>query len=208
MMGIKQLQHCYGLVLLWAVLAISMIKPPYPELLYLQHIPTVAALLCWPYIQRRLAFSFAASAGLAVFMLLHILGTRYIYSYVPYDEWMQALAGVTLTGRFALRRNHYDRVVHFAFGLLFARLAFEIFRYRLKLSDRLSRYLAADFILAASALYELFEWLLTLVLAGSDADAYNGQQGDAWDAHKDMALAFIGSICALCCIRRQPSTEC
>lgn len=46
MMGIKQLQHCYGLVLLWAVLAITMIKPPYPELLYLQHIPTVAALLC------------------------------------------------------------------------------------------------------------------------------------------------------------------
>lgn len=68
-------------------------------------------------------------------MLLHILGARYIYSYVPYDEWMQALAGVTLTGSFALSRNHYDRVVHFAFGLLFARPTFEIFHYRLKLSD-------------------------------------------------------------------------
>ena len=26
------------------------------------------------------------------------------------------------------------------------------------------------------------------------AEAYNGQQGDMWDAHKDMFLAFLGGI--------------
>ena len=26
------------------------------------------------------------------------------------------------------------------------------------------------------------------------AESYNGQQGDMWDAHKDMALAMIGSM--------------
>ena len=47
--------------------------------------------------------------------------------------------------------------------------------------------------------YELFEWLLTIVMSPEQADNYNGQQGDAWDAQKDMALAMIGStVMAVC----------
>ena len=42
-------------------------------------------------------------------------------------------------------------------------------------------------------IYELFEWLLTVVMTSEEADYYNGQQGDIWDAQKDMALAMIGS---------------
>ena len=51
-------------------------------------------------------------------------------------------------------------------------------------------------MLAASALYEMFEWALTLAAAGAIADAYNGQQGDIWDAQKDMALATFGALAA------------
>jgi len=43
---------------------------------------------------------------------------------------------------------------------------------------------------------KIFEWLLTLVMAGADADAYNGQQGDIWDAQKDMACAGSGALLA------------
>jgi putative membrane protein len=49
---------------------------------------------------------------------------------------------------------------------------------------------------AGSLIYELFEWALTLVLSPDDAEGYNGQQGDLWDAHKDMALAMLGSTVA------------
>jgi putative membrane protein len=49
-------------------------------------------------------------------------------------------------------------------------------------------------VLAVSCLYEIFEWLLTVVAAGETADRYNGQQGDDWDAQKDMALAALGAI--------------
>ena len=49
---------------------------------------------------------------------------------------------------------------------------------------------------AGSLIYELFEWALTLVLSPEDAEGYNGQQGDLWDAHKDMALAMLGSTVA------------
>ena len=44
-----------------------------------------------------------------------------------------------------------------------------------------------------SMIYELFEWLLTMVMSSDVADNYNGQQGDMWDAQKDMAMALVGS---------------
>ena len=52
-------------------------------------------------------------------------------------------------------------------------------------------------VLAISCLYEIFEWLLTIVAAGETADRYNGQQGDIWDAQKDMAFAALGAILVL-----------
>lgn len=48
-------------------------------------------------------------------------------------------------------------------------------------------------IQTGSMIYELFEWLLTIVMTPDAADNYNGQQGDMWDAQKDMALALVGS---------------
>jgi len=35
--------------------------------------------------------------------------------------------------------------------------------------------------------------MLTLFISGEGATDYNGQQGDIWDAQKDMALAMLGS---------------
>ena len=52
-------------------------------------------------------------------------------------------------------------------------------------------------IQTGSMIYELFEWLLTIVMSSDAADSYNGQQGDMWDAQKDMALAMLGSTAML-----------
>ena len=49
------------------------------------------------------------------------------------------------------------------------------------------------FVQTGSMVYELFEWLLTIVMTPEQADGYNGQQGDLWDAQKDMAWAMLGS---------------
>jgi putative membrane protein len=54
-----------------------------------------------------------------------------------------------------------------------------------------------------SALYEIFEWLLTIMAAGETAGYYNGQQGDVWDAQKDMAAAQVGSALALITLLRR-----
>lgn len=190
--------------LLWGaalLLLLGCIGAPYPEQMYLQHIPTVVALAALAVFGRRYPLSNASFTCLVVFLALHILGARYIYSYVPYDQWSKALIGTDLTSLFHFRRNHYDRLVHFAFGLLWVLPVWEVCVRYFKVPRRCALYVALEFVLAVSALYELFEWGLTMVLSPNDADAYNGQQGDLWDAHKDMALAMLGSLMALGALR-------
>ncbi|MES1245028.1 MAG: DUF2238 domain-containing protein [Acidobacteriota bacterium] len=179
------------------LLVLGCIGAPYPEQMYLQHIPTVVALVALAASSRWYPLSNAAFTCLILFLLLHILGARYIYSYVPYDEWLRALVGTDLISIFYFQRNHYDRLVHFAFGLLWVLPVREVCVRYFKVPRRFAFYVAFEFVLSASALYELFEWGLTMVLSPNDADAYNGQQGDMWDAHKDMALAVLGSVVAL-----------
>lgn len=54
-----------------------------------------------------------------------------------------------------------------------------------------------EVVLSTSAAYELFERGITLALAPGAAEAYNGQQGDMWDAQKDMMLATVGTVAAV-----------
>lgn len=185
------------LALLTLALLASCIAPPYPQEMFLQHLPTVALLLSLPWIARRVPLSDASFACLAAFLLFHVLGARYIYSNVPYDEWSETLFGAPLSAVFGFERNHYDRLVHFCFGLLWVRPVQEICVHRFGVPRRFAWYTAFEFVLAFSMLYELFEWGLALALSPESADAYNGQQGDMWDAQKDMSLALVGAVLAL-----------
>jgi putative membrane protein len=119
-----------------------------------------------------------------------------LYSFVPYDDWLQSLFGFRLSSRFGFTRNHYDRFVHFAFGLLFVYPLAYFFKLRLRITGWWPIALAVIAIFAAGATYEIAEWLTALLLAPDWAEAYNGQQGDVWDAQRDMALAALGSIFA------------
>jgi putative membrane protein len=51
--------------------------------------------------------------------------------------------------------------------------------------------------MAASMMFELFEWGAAEIFGGDLGVAYLGTQGDIWDAHKDMALATLGAFLAL-----------
>ena len=182
------------IALLAGALLVSCIRPPYPDEMYLQHSPTVVLLVGLPLINRRWPISTAAFACLVGFMLLHTVGARYIYSNVPYDRWLTSMMSLDLTSTFGWRRNHYDRLVHFFFGLLWARPVFEISARHLGIPRRVAYYTTVEFLLAFSALYELFEWSLTMMLSPQDAGAYNGEQGDIWDAQKDISLALLGAL--------------
>ena len=131
------------------------------------------------------------------FLLIHIIGARYLYSYVPYDDWTQQLFNIKLSAVFGWQRNMYDRLVHFSYGLLLFSAMYESLRYLLKIqSSKQLIVITLMLNMSTSLLYELFEWGIATTLSPEAAEAYNGQQGDMWDAHKDMALALVGGIIA------------
>ena len=186
-----------ALVLFVAIATIiTCINPIYPHEQLLQHIGTV--LLFIPLITDvfKKAMPISAFVGLVCFTILHVIGARYIYSYVPYKEFAVSV-GIVDSGFFQDPRNHYDRLVHFSFGvLLFPYLVF-VCKKCFKQQRFIAVFMAWLMIQTGSMIYELFEWLLTIVVSSDAADSYNGQQGDMWDAQKDMALALLGSTAML-----------
>ncbi|HEX7821439.1 MAG TPA: DUF2238 domain-containing protein [Sphingobium sp.] len=182
---------------LLVVVGLANIAQPYPDLAPLQHVPTVLLILAAPLLLRRWPLSTASVTSLWAFWMLHTLGGRYIYSYVPYDAWARALTGGTVSGALGLARNQYDRLVHFGFGLLWTLPIAQALVRRHAIPRRLGLFIAFAVIGLCSALYECFEWALTIVAAGDTANYYNGQQGDLWDAQKDMAVAQFGSLVAI-----------
>jgi putative membrane protein len=164
----------------------------YPGNTWLQVGP-VALLLPFAYrALRRWPVSNLSAGCMAGFVLLHLIAARWSYSFVPYDAWFPALA---------TERNHFDRLVHFAFGALAMAPVVEAGVRHWGLTPRMALIFAITFVLAVGGLYEIFEWSLTLALAPEDAGAYNGEQGDMFDAQKDMALAGVGAVIALPMVR-------
>lgn len=126
---------------------------------------------------------------ITIFMILHVIGSHYTYSEVPF--------GFTLQDWFGSDRNMYDRVVHFSFGLLLAYPVREVFMRISKVKGIWSYYFPIDLVAAGSALYEIIEWLTALNVDVSAGLAFLGSQGDVWDAQKDMLLAIIGALVAM-----------
>ncbi|EIZ77248.1 putative membrane protein YjdF [Novosphingobium sp. Rr 2-17] len=175
---------------------VSLIDAPYPQLARLQNLPTLAIVAGLALALRRWAMPTSAVLCLCVFLWLHTLGGRYIYSFVPYEDWAHALGLPSPAAALGLQRNSWDRLVHLCFGLCWVHpIATWLTRHK-GLSASLATYIAVEFVFAGSAIYEIFEWLLTVFMAGPDALAYNGQQGDVWDPQKDMAIAGLGAIVA------------
>ncbi len=179
------------------VLGLSLVGSPYPRGQALQHAPTLIALAILAVSARRGWLTGSASCCLIMFLWLHILGARYIYSFVPYDDWSREVLGSSVSQWCGWERNHYDRLVHLCFGGLWMVAVSEIAIDRGRMS--IGRALLWSFLLVTtiSGVYEIFEWLLTVVVSPLRAEEYNGQQGDPWDAQKDMALALVGSLMAI-----------
>jgi putative membrane protein len=162
--------------------------------MYLQHSATllIGFFFIYTIIKNNLSDnSFLLIVG---FMIFHIIGARWIYSYTPYDQWIKSLSGLSIDGYLGFQRNQYDRLVHFLFGLMMLIPLQEIFSKQINCPRKIVILLAFLTILSMSMLYEVFEWSISIFMSPEDVEAYNGQQGDYWDAQKDMALAFLGAV--------------
>lgn len=170
------------LVAVWVVTAI---KPHYPIDWVLEYIYSVLLIATY----RRFTFSDAAYGLFTVFLTLHMIGAHYTYAETPLGFWMQEWFGFT--------RNHYDRLVHFSFGLLLVVPIHEVMVRIVGVPLRWSRSMAVVMILAMSAFYELLEMWTAIIVSPELGDAYLGTQGDVWDAQRDTFLAFAGAIASM-----------
>ncbi|MDY7109789.1 MAG: DUF2238 domain-containing protein [Planctomycetota bacterium] len=184
------------LAILLLLLPLSCLGAASATQVFLQHTPTVILLGVLIVTGLRRPLDNASYTLLFIYLLLHFVGAHYLYSRVPYDAWSQSLLGVRISDAFGWERNHYDRLVHFCFGLLLLHPLRVGTERVMKVRGGWSYFIAVLLIISLSAVYEHLEWLVSIVFAPETADSYNGQQGDMWDAQKDSALAMLGAIIA------------
>lgn len=184
-----------GLVSLAALLA--SINPLEMQAYLLHQVGTVIGMAILLLLQWQRHVSRSAFALTSLFILMHILGAHYLYSFVPYNDWIKQWFSFDLNQYFGWSRNMYDRLIHFAYGLLLFKICYDVFSAWLPpVSGFKIGLLVVQFIMASSMVYELIEWLIAIGLSPATAENYNGQQGDLWDAQKDMALASAGVLLA------------
>ncbi len=150
-----------------------------------------AALLLATY--RRFAFSLTSYWLFCLFMALHLYGSHYTYSETPLGFWLQETLGFA--------RNHYDRLVHFSFGLLLAYPLRELLRRSAGLTNWWLDILSLTLVMAMSGVYEQVEMLAALIVNPELGTAFLGTQGDEWDAQKDAGLAMLGALSLLTLLR-------
>lgn len=185
------------LAILLALAAVLAIGPTDRADWVLENVLLLVGLVVLVATRRVLPLSRVSYTLLFVFFCLHTVGAHYTYSLVPYDRWIETITGTTLAKTFGWERNHYDRLVHFGYGLLLAYPVREVFLRVADVKGLWGYYLPLDVVMATSMLYELIEWAAAELLGGELGAAYLGTQGDVWDAQKDMALATCGAVIAM-----------
>jgi putative membrane protein len=148
---------------------------------------TFIAILGTTY--RRLPLSDLSYVLIFVYLSMHEWGAEYKYSDVPLGEWMKPWLGTT--------RNHYDRIMHFSYGLLLAYPMQEWFMRVVGVTSRWRYLLPVESTLAFSACYEMLEAFAASVLTPERGEEFVGMQGDIWDSQKDMFMAGLGAITAM-----------
>lgn len=167
------------------MVAVAAIGPRSPAAFWLENLPVAFFVLALVASYRRFRFSTASYLHILGLLALHELGAHFTYAKNPVGFWLDDVFDTT--------RNHYDRIVHFSFGLLVTRPMAELLHRAARVPLRTTRWLAPVAIMAMAGGYELLEfWTAQTVRPGLGA-AFLGAQGDPWDAQQDMMVALLGA---------------
>jgi len=137
----------------------------------------------------RFPFSDLSYLLILIFLSFHEWGAHYKYSDVPLGEWMKPWLHT--------QRNHYDRVIHFSFGLLLSYPMQEVLLRVGRATEGWRYYLPVQATLALSAVYEMMEAGVASVVSPQRGEEFVGMQGDIFDSQKDMFMATTGAIVAM-----------
>ncbi len=173
----------YGIyIIIWIVMAIN---PKYPDDWLLENI---LIFILFPFVffmDKKHNYTLLSIIFLLIFSSFHSLGAHYTYAEMEYFD--------IITQFFGFERNHFDRLVHFLFGLLVFRILFEMIISSSR-NIKSALLFTLSMIISISAIYELLEYLAVVILYPELGMAFLGTQGDIWDAHKDTLAACIGAF--------------
>lgn len=146
----------------------------------------VLLFIPWFYfLNRKFLFSNTSLIFLFFFLWIHIYGAQMSYTYNTAGEWFRTT--------FDLWRNPYDRFVHFNFGLLMVFPTWDYLVYRWQAPVKWSYFIATLLLFAMATFFELIEWFVAAISDSATGETYVATQGDVWDAHKDIGLAWIAA---------------
>jgi putative membrane protein len=174
---------CYAIF--WTLLAIH---PVDRGDWFLENLLVFATMLVLVLTYHRFHFSNVTYGLLGLFLALHAIGAHYTYAKVPAGFGMQDLLH--------LDRNHFDRVIHFGFGLLLVYPVRELLQRAGGVRGPWLPWLTLALIAAMSSFFEILEAIIAQIVRPDLGTAYLGTQGDIWDAQKDMIAAIVGGILA------------
>jgi putative membrane protein len=175
-----------------AMAAVILITGYRPEKVFdwwLENAAALSFLAVLGITYRRLPLSGLSYLLILIYLSGHEWGAQYKYSDVPLGEWMKPWLHTT--------RNHYDRVMHFSYGLLLSYPMQEWFMRVVGVTSRWRYVLPVEMTLSFSACYEMLEAFAASVLTPERGEEFVGMQGDIWDSQKDMFMAGLGAVAAM-----------
>jgi putative membrane protein len=115
---------------------------------------------------------------------LILVGAHYSYPRVPWFEWLKA--------KLQIRRNHFDRLVHCMMGVMGTMVGRELLIRLTPIKAGAWLFLLSMALnLSLACLTEVGEFVVARAKgAGASTGDFLGFQGDEWDTHWDMTLAF------------------
>jgi putative membrane protein len=173
----------------FGVLVWSGIQPKDTLTWMLEVAPAVTGIIALALTRRGFPLTTLAYVLILVHSVILMVGGHYTYAQVPLGEWFREA--------FAMERNNYDKLGHFAQGFVPAIIARELLvRLEVVNGARWRAFVVVCVCLAISAFYELIEWWVALA-SEQAAESFLGTQGYAWDTQSDIGWALIGAVFAL-----------
>ena len=177
------------LVVFFGTLTWSVINPKEGFTCFLEIIPAIIGLIVLIFTFRKFRFTNLTYFLILIQCIILFIGGHYTYAEVPFFDYIKEL--------FHQTRNNYDKVGHFAQGLVPALIIRELFIRKMVISNKsFFNFIIISICLAISAAYEWIEWFVSIA-TGDKGNAFLGTQGDIWDTQSDMLFATIGAVVGL-----------
>lgn len=184
------MKNPYSMLVVFLVLIIwSLINPKEIFTCFLEITPAVIGVLVLIFTFKSFRFTNFTYFLILIHCAILCIGGHYTYAEVPLFDYIKEI--------FHQSRNNYDKLGHFAQGLIPAMIIRELFiRKKVISNPNFFNFIIVSICLAISAAYEWIEWWVSLA-TGDGGDSFLGTQGDVWDTQSDMLFATLGAIAGL-----------